>query len=200
MWVYLIAAFLALLVFCYRYITKDYGYWRSQGFAETPGSFPFGSKEMKDMFMGRENFFTAMDRIFQDNKDKGLCGYYLFADKVVVITDLDVAKHVMIKDFDYFTDRRDMLADESSYSNRVFNEMLTSLKGDKWKSVRGLLSPVFTSGKLKSMAPMLTKVNYLNLKLNNGLLNLSTFFRLGRTWSSIWSPMPKKVMTSMPNT
>ncbi len=40
--------------------------------------------------------------------------------------------------------------------------MLTMLKGDKWKQVRSILSPVFTSGKLKAMEPLINKVGKIN--------------------------------------
>ena len=160
MWIYILAAFLGLLAAAYFYLTRDFGYFKSQGIPEAPGSFPFGSNEMKRMFTGKENFFSAMQNMYYHFKDETCFGYYIFGSKTLIVKDLDLAKQIMIKDFDYFADRRplDVNKGDGNYSNKVFSEMLTALTGEKWKSVRGLLSPVFTSGKLKTMGPLINKV------------------------------------------
>ena len=67
----------------------------------------------------------------------------------------------MVKDFDHFMDRRPLELDtSSSKANKIFSEVLTSLTGDKWKTMRSTLSPVFTSGKLKHMSAIINQVLY----------------------------------------
>ncbi len=75
-----------------------------------------------------------------------------------MVTDLEVARNILIKDFDYFADRRSFPMDESTYANKIVANMLTAIKGEKWKKVRNMLSPAFTSGKLKAMFPLIEKV------------------------------------------
>merc|ERR1712107_714370 len=41
--------------------------------------------------------------------------------------------------------------------NQLFNHMLTSLPGHKWKKIRTMLNPCFTSAKLRGMVPYLDK-------------------------------------------
>ncbi len=48
--------------------------------------------------------------------------------------------------------------DTSSEANKLVSNMLTLLTGEKWKKVRSMMSPAFTSGKLKAMAPLVGKV------------------------------------------
>ena len=166
MWFYLLLFIVALFAYFYKFMTKEYGYFKSQGFAESPASFPIGSAPLWGLFTGKENFFTALTTLYYDFKSQPIFGYYFFGKGVAIVRDLDLAKQIMIKDFDYFMDRRPIETNQDNYSNKVFSEMLTALEGDKWKSVRGMLSPVFTSGKLKAMAPMINKVGiYPNFAL-----------------------------------
>ena len=55
-------------------------------------------------------------------------GYYgSFGDPILLITDLELAKRVAIKDFDHFTDRREIKMEPET--NKYMLNMLTSLKG-----------------------------------------------------------------------
>jgi cytochrome P450 len=76
--------------------------------------------------------------------------------KSLVVRDIEIAKHILVKDFDYFVDRRPF--EMSKKANKYFMGNLAMMTGDKWKSMRGIMSPVFTSGKLKSMMPIINKV------------------------------------------
>jgi hypothetical protein len=66
---------------------------------------------------------------------------------VILTADPEFIKSVMIKDFQYFVNRRvfEPLAVEPA------DKFLTVLKDDEWKNVRSIVSSVFTSGKLKSV-------------------------------------------------
>jgi len=88
--------------------------------------------------------------------------YGPLGSKTIVIRDLEIAKHILVKDFDYFIDRRQF--DLSKKANKYFVGMLTTLTGEKWKTMRGIMSPVFTSGKLKSMMPIIHKVIFVLIR------------------------------------
>ena len=78
----------------------------------------------------------------------------------LVINDLELAKRILIKDFEHFTDRTDLgnTTDIENEADRVFRQSFILLKGDAWKTQRSIMTPVFTSGKLKLMFPLLAKV------------------------------------------
>ena len=57
--------------------------------------------------------------------------------------------------FDVKNDFRTVSWGHDPYSNN----MLTILSGDKWKAMRHMMTPVFTSGKLRGMVPLIDKVN-----------------------------------------
>ncbi|RNA32702.1 cytochrome P450 3A9-like [Brachionus plicatilis] len=91
--------------------------------------------------------FAKNDRKLID-KYGAIVGYFEGSTPVVVTTDLKFIKNVMVKDFNCFVNRRtfDSLAVEPT------DKFLTSLKDDKWKNVRTIVTTAFTSGKLKSMS------------------------------------------------
>lgn len=85
-------------------------------------------------------------------------GTFIFSRPVLVINDLDVAKKVLISDFNHFTDRRYVDIYWGKKTNQLSKYMLPNLTGEKWKRVRSILSSAFTSGRLKSMMPLFLRV------------------------------------------
>ena len=81
-------------------------------------------------------------------------------DECLVINDVDIAKKILIKDFNHFVDRTSFgfKFDENVEADRIFSQMFLFSKGDYWKSGRSMMSPVFTTGKLKLMFPLLERV------------------------------------------
>ncbi len=85
-------------------------------------------------------------------------GTFSFSTPILVVNDLDCAKNILIKDFDHFVDRRSFDMDTSDRAGKIMANMMTMLTGEKWKTVRNIISPIFTSGKLKAMTPLINKV------------------------------------------
>ncbi|CAF0837522.1 unnamed protein product [Brachionus calyciflorus] len=86
-------------------------------------------------------------------------GYFEGSTPVVQTTDLKLIKSVLIKDFNVFTNRRQI----DAVMFEPFDHFLSIIKDEDWKTVRAILSTTFTSGKLKSMSKlMLECANNLN--------------------------------------
>ena len=75
----------------------------------------------------------------------------------LIINDMDLAKRMLVKDFDHFVDRTDfgLKIDETSEADMIFRHSFMMQKGDDWKKNRNLMTPVFTTGKLKLMYNLL---------------------------------------------
>ncbi|PVD34821.1 hypothetical protein C0Q70_06099 [Pomacea canaliculata] len=73
---------------------------------------------------------------------------------VLIINDLDLIKDVAIKQFQSFPNRQI----PNIFKVKPWNANLLSVRGDQWKHVRGILSPTFSSGKLKKMVPAVQRV------------------------------------------
>lgn len=68
-----------------------------------------------------------------------------------MVTDPDLLKNILVKDFDHFVNRRPFLSEKGS----IVNDMLGNQAGDDWKSLRSVMSPTFTSGKMRGMFPII---------------------------------------------
>ncbi|XP_055350211.1 cytochrome P450 3A2-like isoform X2 [Paramacrobiotus metropolitanus] len=73
-------------------------------------------------------------------------GYFDGPTPVLVTSDLDMLKNIMVKDFTHFANRRDM-----GLNGPIIELALIELRDQHWKDMRGVLVPAFTSGKLKQM-------------------------------------------------
>lgn len=72
---------------------------------------------------------------------------------VLVIRDPDLLKNLLVKDFDHFTDRRIMGDQEGS----LMKEMLANKTGEEWKIMRSIMTPSFSSGKMRRMFPLVSQ-------------------------------------------
>ncbi|KAK7071773.1 Cytochrome P450 3A4 [Halocaridina rubra] len=82
--------------------------------------------------------------LYEKYGGKDMCGYYEFTQPCLMIGSPELLKHVMVKDFDHFTDRSFVIFNEP-----VMDHMLLGLKGNLWKAVRSVMTPTFSSGKIK---------------------------------------------------
>lgn len=94
----------------------------------------------------------------------------------MTIADPEMIKQVMVKDFHFFVNRR-----KTHLVEELLNMALFNAEDDSWKRIRGITSPAFTSGKLRSVQPIVQSsvdklVAYFNRLTsqkteNSGLIN-----------------------------
>ncbi|KAK3103961.1 hypothetical protein FSP39_023273 [Pinctada imbricata] len=70
----------------------------------------------------------------------------------LLVADQELLKELFVKKFHFFPDRQVFEG-----ANGDMEESILNLKGEHWKNVRSLMTPAFTSGKLKKMSPMINK-------------------------------------------
>ncbi|XP_057326719.1 cytochrome P450 9e2-like [Microplitis mediator] len=88
-----------------------------------------------------------------DNSAKYI-GYYEFNKPVIMIRDLDILKNITVKNFEHFVDHRNFTDPEIE---PLFSNNLFSLKGEKWREIRTLLTPAFTSSKMRAMFKLMSE-------------------------------------------
>ena len=155
MFVQLVLIAVAGLTYFYYTVWKKMSLFRNMGIPEDPGTFPLGSPPGWEMMSGKLAFTKLFDKQYKQFEGVKMYGWYgSLGMPQLVIQDMDLVKDVLIKDFDHFVDRREI----SFGNNKYLANMLTVLTGEKWKVMRTLVSPVFTSGKLRLMVPLIDKV------------------------------------------
>ncbi|XP_038077333.1 cytochrome P450 3A31-like [Patiria miniata] len=74
------------------------------------------------------------------------------ARKVIISSDVDFVREIMVKQFTNFADRQGfpLRPEETNFD-------LLNLKGDRWKAMRETVALVFTKHKMQKMLPMVTE-------------------------------------------
>ncbi|XP_067133377.1 cytochrome P450 3A29-like [Centruroides vittatus] len=92
-------------------------------------------------------------------------GYYYGTTPVLFVTDTELLKNIQIKDFHNFSDRPTLHSENNKLSTNRLAYHLINLKGAKWKQMRSVVTPSFTTSKMKLMSPIINDA--IELLLNN---------------------------------
>jgi cytochrome P450 family 6 len=136
---------LPVAAFVYFYLRKKFSYFKDRGIPHIKPTWPMGNlKEVGS----KVHLLDFIKNTYDECKGKDVvAGVYSFTSPVYLITDPELAKTITIKDFNSFMNRGVHYDEE----NEPLTGNLFAIEGEKWKFMRNKLSPVFTSGKIKSM-------------------------------------------------
>ncbi|XP_031628927.1 probable cytochrome P450 6d4 [Contarinia nasturtii] len=133
------------LTFIYFFLKRTYSYWERKGFKTLPNySYIFG--HFKETLTQKEFAGDCVKKLYASTNEPFI-GIYSILRPILLVRDPELMRLILIKDFPSFTDR-DVHCDEE-YD--PLSGILFSLPGQKWKNLRGKLSPAFSTGKLKAM-------------------------------------------------
>lgn len=150
----LFIAFVVIIISLIYYAARRrLNYWIRRGIPNEAPSFPKGN-------VGDWPYKRQLGVVFKDyylkfrNSGSPFAGFLFFFTKTVVVTDLELVKRVLIKDFNNFENR-------GIFYNELDDPLsatLFTIEGQKWRNLRHKLSPTFTSGKMKHMLPLVLRV------------------------------------------
>ncbi|XP_064619673.1 cytochrome P450 3A24-like [Lineus longissimus] len=144
--------FLTTLVVLVLSVWYNYGFYthfQKYGI-EGPTPLPFVGNLISAL---RTGFLKNEIILYQKYKHKRCYGSYLLGSTpTLTITDIDVMKEVLVKQFNKFANRRILTKNPAP-----LNKMLTTLVDDHWKHVRSMTTPAFTTGRLKNMTGLIKK-------------------------------------------
>ncbi|XP_006997692.3 cytochrome P450 3A11-like isoform X2 [Peromyscus maniculatus bairdii] len=149
------------LVLLYRYGTHKHDVFKKQGI---PGPKPLP-------FLGTLlNYYKGVWKFDVEcyKKYGKIWGLFDGHIPVLAIMDTEMIKNVLVKEcYSVFTNRRDFTP------MGIMRKAVSMSKDEEWKRIRALLSPAFTSGKLKEMFPIIEQygdilVKYLRREAEKG--------------------------------
>ncbi|XP_015183493.1 PREDICTED: probable cytochrome P450 6a14 [Polistes dominula] len=165
----LLLALTAIIVALYYYFISNYNFWKERGVAGPKPKVIVGN--IGRVLIGNISMGDYLKELYDDPKFKNepMIGIYAKSSPVLILKDLEMIKHVLIKDFSKISDR----GVTTSAKAEPLSQHLFSLEPKRWRPLRTRLSPVFTSGKLKEMFGLLTECadhyeNYLDRIIDRG--------------------------------
>lgn len=160
----ILSSFIYLIFFKKRHDFRDWGIPQPDGELPILG---IEGKNLYKMFFKNRHLGDLMRDLYDLNKDAKYIGAHQFINPVIILRDIELVKAVLVKDFDHFADRKG-LVDEKLEPMLMKN--LASLNGERWREIRQLLSPAFTSSKIKTMFKLMEKCaeNFTNSFIKQG--------------------------------
>lgn len=131
---------LSLIAIIYHYLTRTYNYWKKRGIPFVKPTLLFGSYGLhwnKPQGYVELEWCQKYGRIF---------GIYEGRKPILILAEPTLLKDVFVRDFHVFPSPRDL-----KFGNPIIDRMLVSLDGEEWKRVRTIMTPTFSSGKIKTM-------------------------------------------------
>lgn len=109
---------------------------------------------MASFILQRSSHQELVQKLYNLFPNAKYFGLYDFITPTFVIRDPDLISTIAIKQFDNFCDHRNFV---NETLDPLASKNLFGLKGDHWRDMRKLLSPSFTSSKMKMMFELMTQ-------------------------------------------
>ena len=151
---YLSIAFslVAVLVALYYFTTRNHNLFKKHGIVHVPPTPLFGNI---GSFVSRQTtLIDFIDKTYQLDPKAKYVGFYEFLTPIIILRDLDLIKIVTMKNVEQFPDHRPLVRREV---DPMLGGGLFMLSGDQWKDHRNMLSPTFTSSKIKTMFKLMSE-------------------------------------------
>lgn len=157
----------------YFFVNNKFSFFKDRNIPSNSHSFPNILGDLTGAGT-KKHFNKCIDDVYEKFKKEGVvAGFYQLLTPHYLITDLDLVKAVLIKDFHVFTDRGVYFNEEDD----PLSAHLFSIEGERWKFLRTKLSPTFTSGKIKMMYSTITEkgqelIEVLEKSMKNGPIEM----------------------------
>ncbi|XP_034652025.1 cytochrome P450 6a8 isoform X2 [Drosophila subobscura] len=143
----------ALLAIVTYYVYRRLSFFKRRGIPHDPPHLIQGN--VQGLFTKRNMHEILRDYYNKYRESKvPFVGFYIFQKPAAFILDLELVKHILIKDFSNFSDKGLFYNEKDD----PISAHLFSLDGPQWRILRNKLSSTFTAGKMKFMYPTVVSV------------------------------------------
>ncbi|XP_068629805.1 probable cytochrome P450 6a13 [Battus philenor] len=114
--------------------------------------------------------YTNMLQFFYDSfREEKYIGIFQARRPTLFVIDLDIVKSIFTKDFTCFSDRISVSTDTR---REPLLRNLANMSGTEWKAMRHIVTPTFSSAKMKAMFPLVADcANALKIALSQDTLD-----------------------------
>ncbi|GFU06040.1 cytochrome P450 3A28 [Trichonephila clavipes] len=128
----------------FRYISRNDNYWKKRGVYYVPRPNPFT--------LLWKAITKPISELLKENIGKygKHFGSFEWSTPIYIITDPDLLRDVMVKDFHKFHYRTHIEVDDP-----ITKHAVSLLKGEDWKRVRTVITPAFTSKRMRQMGTVI---------------------------------------------
>ncbi|GFX24976.1 cytochrome P450 3A11 [Trichonephila clavipes] len=150
-----VLVFIAALIYLIKwYLSRNDEYWTKKGIHSTP----------------RENYFTMiyklstlnMGEFIKDMTKKygRVFGSFEGSTPTVTVAEPDLLRDIFVKDFHIFPYRNEMKTGDP-----IGDKMVTVVIGEDWKRIRTLITPAFTSKRMRQMSSIMNECSETLVKV-----------------------------------
>ncbi|XP_011175447.1 cytochrome P450 9e2 [Solenopsis invicta] len=109
---------------------------------------------MAQVIFRRISMAEHIQNIYNRFPDEKYVGFYDFTRPTFIIRDPEIISMIAIKHFDNFCNHSSVVNESL---DPIASRNLVSLQGHRWRKMRRLLTPTFTSGKIKMMFGLMSE-------------------------------------------
>ncbi|CAK9834095.1 Cytochrome P450 9e2 [Anthophora retusa] len=146
----IVLALIAVVLTLVYYYNRFYSVFKEHGIPYIR-SIPFIEAIWK-LFFPKGSFAHSMQKTYNVHRDAKYFVQYEFAEPVFFIRDPELIKSISVKNFDHFVNHQTFVIGDL---DPLFSKNLFILNDEVWKNVRNLVSPTFTTSKMKAMFPLI---------------------------------------------
>ncbi|KAH8347770.1 hypothetical protein KR084_000944 [Drosophila pseudotakahashii] len=104
-------------------------------------------------FMQRVCFQKQLSEFYDRTRQHKIVGFFNLRTPMITLNDPELIKKVCVKDFDHFPNHQLFI----SSNERLINDMLSTMRDQRWKHMRNTLTPVFTAAKMRNMFTLMNE-------------------------------------------
>lgn len=155
----IVATLLVTTILYFKFVL--YTYWQKLGVPYLKPTIPFGN--LTSVTLLKTSFGQNIHDLYKQTTEP-FVGVYMYYRPVLLVRDASLVKKVLSTDFNHFVDR----GVYSRPKEDPISDSLFAMNGNRWRNLRAKLTPIFTTGRLKSMMPTILEKgdNFQNILLN----------------------------------
>ncbi|GBM46373.1 Cytochrome P450 6j1 [Araneus ventricosus] len=129
-----------------EYLTRDGDYWKKRGVPYVPRTSVFFMQRMLKT-KGMAGFIKSA---CSNNMGRVYGAFFDGRGPTVIVTEPDLLRDILVKDFHIFSCRSVM-----EIGDPMADNALNNLTGEQWKRIRTIITPAFTSKRMRQMGSII---------------------------------------------